>query len=147
MLRIRLLSVCVERVWGLLHPTPPPPCQFCNNLRKDDSALFSRFVRAWCKAVGHEDDVIGFVIDRNGAELVHCCLDIVFVDSLLPRLKVWIQTLLLYLDYNYSKFSFSHNSRLNGALRYTKKNKNPRGVLTLHCKYKKTTLTLCGVSE
>ncbi len=81
--------MCVVGV-GVATPCPPSPpiCQFRNNLCNDDSALFSRFVRAWCKAVGHEDDVIGFVVDRNGAELVHCSLDVVFVDSLLPRLKV-----------------------------------------------------------
>ncbi len=135
--------VCREGLGIATHYSSSPLPVIC----KDDSALFSRFLCAWCKAVGHEDDVIGFIVDRNGAEPVHCRLDVVFVDSLLPRLKVWIQTLWLYLDYNYSKFCFSRNSRLNGALRYTKKNKNPRWVHTLHCKYEKTTQSHSALSQ
>ena len=40
----------------------------------------------WGQAVCHEDDVVGVVVDRDGADLVDGGVDVVLVDVLLLRL-------------------------------------------------------------
>jgi hypothetical protein len=43
----------------------------------------------WSKTVGHKDDVVGVIIHRYGAQLVHGGVDVVLVDPTLPRLHIF----------------------------------------------------------
>ena len=41
------------------------------------------------EAVGHEQDVVGVLVDRDGAEFVDGGVDVVLVDALLSGLNDW----------------------------------------------------------
>ncbi len=46
-------------------------------------------LHTWSKTVGHKDDVVGVVVHRYGAQLVHGGVDVVLVDPTLPRLHIF----------------------------------------------------------